>query len=162
MNHTYIIATDGLCKNNQAKGGQKGTWAFIVYRTDADTILGGKQGSDPETTNNRMEMTAILESLLWIAKTKNSTALILCDSQLVVSGVNEWMEGWNKRGWKKSNGETVENLDLWKQIYTAYQAVKHKVVLEKVKGHDTGRTLKSRLNNAADAACNEEYINKFI
>lgn len=161
MKHTYLIATDGLCKNNQAAGGQKGTWAFVVYRTDSDTILGGKQGSDASTTNNRMEMLAMLEALKWVAKTKNASAQILSDSQLVVKGINEWMNGWAARGWTRHNGQ-LENADLWKEIYTAYTAVKGRVEIVKVKGHGSGLTIESRLNNAADAACNEEYINKFI
>lgn len=163
MQHTYVIATDGLCKNNQAAGGQKGTWAFVVYRTDTAKILGGKQGHDASTTNNRMEMLAMLEALKWFAKVNsNASAQIISDSSLVVQGINSWMEGWKKKGWKKSDGNPVENKDLWVELYTAYQAVKSRVEIVKVKGHGDGQTLHSRLNNAADSACNDEYINKFL
>jgi ribonuclease HI len=162
MKHTYLIATDGLCKNNQAAGGQKGTWAFVVYRTNANQIIGAKQGSDPETTNNRMEMVAVLEALLWLGRTTNSSAQILSDSALLVQGINEWMDGWSKRGWLKSGGEPVKNSDLWKKIQAAYVAVRGRVEVVKVKGHGSGSTLESRLNNAADSACNEEYLNTFM
>lgn len=158
----YILATDGLCKNNQAPGGQKGTWAFVVFSKAKNEVLGSKMGSDPSTTNNRMEMKAMLEALQWLIRADTGYSVILSDSAIVVQGINSWMEGWKKKGWKKSDGSPPENLDLWVKIYEAKNILGNKVVVEKVKGHGDGSTLESRLNNAADAACNEEYINKFI
>lgn len=162
INPQYIIATDGLCKNNQAAGGQKGTWAFVVYSPMQGKILGSKTGNDPSTTNNRMEMKAMLEALLWVERAKASHSVIISDSALVVQGINSWMEGWKKRGWKKADATPPENLDLWKEIYEVYNRLGVLVSVEKVKGHGNGSTLESRLNNAADSACNDEYINKFL
>lgn len=154
----YLIGTDGLCKNNQAQGGQKGTWAFIVMDLQHN-VLGGKAGHDASTTNNAMELTAVLEALRWADKHKAKIHL-LTDSQYVYNTITQWAEGWKKRGWRKSDGSAVANLSVVKELMELYNPHLH--TLEWVRGHQISSDWKARLNNAADVRCNEEYINKFI
>lgn len=82
----FLVGTDGLCKNNQAQRGQKGTWAFVVF--DGDKLLGGQSGHDSNTTNNAMETTAVLKALQWANKFEKAID-IYCDSNYVVQAINQ-------------------------------------------------------------------------
>lgn len=145
-----VIGTDGLCKNNQAKGGQKGTWAFSVFKDDV--LIGSKSGHDASTTNNAMEATAILEALKWANKATNEIVTILSDSNYLVQSVNVWSKNWERNGWKTSKGEPVANKELIQGILRELKG--HKLLW--VKGHAGIKE-----NEAADSRCNEEYINVF-
>lgn len=159
-NKEYVIGTDGACKNNQAAGGQKGTWAFSVLRVSDNTLVGSKGGADSSTTNNRMEMTAVLEALRWLNK-HNKSAVIVMDSSLVFKGLTEWLSGWRKRGWKKSDGSPVANADLWKEICLELDK-KPNIELAWCRGHQINDSIHTRVNNAADQFCNELYLKHFI
>lgn len=144
-----VIGTDGLCKNNQAKGGQKGTWAFAVFM--GGVYKGNKKGHSASTTNNEMELTAILEALKWAYKHK-ITATIKTDSKYATQCIYSWSPAWKRNGWRNSKGEPVANQELIQQILNHLGTCR----VEWVKGHAGIKE-----NEAADTLCNEEYINTF-
>lgn len=123
------IFTDGSCDPNPGAGG----WAFV--HVESGEIVG--QGSDGErlTTNNRMEMTAIVEALRSLPVTAKAT--VYSDSQLCVKTLNEWAKSWKANGWKKKTGE-VKNLDLVMEAYDLFVARKG-VKIEWIKAHDGTR-----------------------
>lgn len=147
----YIVGTDGLCKNNQAQGLQKGTWAFVVF--DGNTMLGGQSGHSSKTTNNEMEAVAVLKALQWANK-YNSAVTIHSDSNYVVQAITQWSKNWLKNGWKTSKGEPVANAEVFKEILAELRPYHH---ILWVKGHAG-----NPINEAADMRCNEEYLNAFI
>lgn len=104
-----IIYTDGACKGNPGPGG----WGVVLQYGEHVKELSGAASM---TTNNRMEMTAIIEALKAL-KTHDKPVRVHSDSSLCVNGVNNWMHDWAKNGWLKSNRKLVENVDLWKEIY---------------------------------------------
>ena len=128
--------TDGGSVPNPGPGG----WG-AVYVVDGE-IIGETHGHDPDTTNNRMELTAALEAVALIPE--GTPATIYADSRLVVQTVNEWAAGWEKRGWKRKTGP-VENLDLVKPLYRAFQA-RPELKLEWIAAHSG-----YRWNEYADA-----------
>ena len=120
-----IIYTDGACSGNPGPGG----WgALLMYKDTKKEISGGKK----ETTNNIMELTAVIEGLKLLkfpCKVK-----LYSDSAYVVNGFNQkWIYGWIKNGWKNSSKEPVKNKELWQELYNLTQ--KHEVEFIKVKGH---------------------------
>lgn len=130
------IYTDGACKGNPGPGG----WGVHLQEVDW-----GLCGGDILTTNNIMEMTAMLKALRLIDMT-GCTAAIYLDSNLVLKGLTEWLPGW-----KATNFKTVKkNRELWQQIIPLYDKLASKISLHKVKGHsnDPG-------NDAADALANK-------
>lgn len=129
------IFTDGACSGNPGPGG----WAALLrYKGVEKEISGG----EIETTNNRMEMTAVIEALA--ALKKPSTVDLYTDSQYVQKGVTEWMNGWKARGWKK-----VKNIDLWQRIDA--ETARHRVTFHWVRGHD-GHIENERVDKLAVAA----------
>ena len=105
------ICTDGSCWPNPGPGG----WAFCVFQDGLETDVG--QGSERHTTNNRMEITAVLEALRWLEANRPPLAVeILSDSQYVVNAVTKWRFGWRKRGWKKGRNKALPSADLWAEI----------------------------------------------
>lgn len=148
----YVVGTDGLCKNNQKAGGQKGTWAFVVFNEDKK-IIGGKSGHNPSTTNNEMEGFAILEALKWANKYRVAIQ-IHSDSDYMVKAITVWSNGWVRNGWKTSGGKPVANKELIQNILAELRPW-HSISW--VKGHAG-----NPVNEAADSRCNEEYINAFI
>lgn len=122
--NTVTIFTDGSSRGNPGPGG----WGSIVIRGSDVTELGGREDM---TTNNRMELMAAIEGL----KSVNSADLITLysDSQYVIKGMTEWIEGWQKKGWKNSQKKAVLNRDLWELLL---EASKDKNITWKyVKGH---------------------------
>jgi ribonuclease HI len=120
-----IIYTDGACSGNPGPGG----WAALLqWNNQEKTISGGSEN----TTNNRMEMTAIIEALKalkWPCRVK-----IHSDSALIINTFNQnWIHGWIRRGWKKANKDPVLNQDLWKKMLAAMKP--HEISWIKVKGH---------------------------
>ena len=102
-------------------------------------------GGDPETTNNRMELTAAIEALNALKGTRN--VILHTDSKYVMDGINEWMPNWKKRGWKTSAKKPVKNKDLWQALDEA--ASRHTVQWQWVKGHNG-----TAGNEEADALAN--------
>lgn len=118
------IYTDGACRGNPGPGG----WgALLIAGKHRKEIYGG----EPETTNNRMELTAAIEALA--AVKSESVIQLTTDSQYVRKGITEWLEGWKKKGWKNSQKKPVKNVDLWKRLDLQNQ--RHKVSWHWVKGH---------------------------
>ncbi len=103
------LHSDGACLGNPGPGG----WACILRPADGedDVVL---VGGEPSTTNNRMELTAVLEGLRTLPD--GAQVGIFADSQYVLNGLNEWMDNWKRRGWKTSARKPVKNVDLWKAL----------------------------------------------
>lgn len=130
-----ILYTDGACSGNPGPGG----WgALLMWKGKEKEMTGGA----PDTTNNRMEMTAVIEGLK--ALKKPCHVKIHSDSALIVNTFKQgWIENWQKRGWRKSNKKPVENRDLWEKMLKAMKP--HKIDWIKVKGHAD-----NQLNNRVD------------
>lgn len=118
------LYTDGACSGNPGMGG----WSAILMYNGKEKVL---SGGERETTNNRMELTAVIRGL---EKIKGSHSVdVYSDSAYVVNAfLQDWISSWKAKGWKTTKGE-VQNLDLWKQLISLCE--KHKVVWHKVKGH---------------------------
>lgn len=118
------VWTDGACKGNPGPGGW-GAWL----------ACGGREkelwGGEPATTNNRMELTAVIEALA--ALKRRCEVVIHTDSQYVKNGITEWMSNWEKRGWRTADGKPVKNDDLWKRLKA--EVARHRVEWRWVKGH---------------------------
>ncbi len=135
-NLEVIIYTDGSCLGNPGKGG----WAAIVRYPDHEAVL---QGSEPQTTNNRMELTAALESLKSLPlKCKVN---LYTDSQYMKLGITEWMPGWKARNWRRKGG-ALANVDLWQALDREVQ--KRDVRWLWVKAHN-GHTSNERVDRLA-------------
>jgi ribonuclease HI len=121
---TVEIYTDGACKGNPGPGG----WgALLRVGTQEKEMFGG----EPVTTNNRMELMAVIAALE--ALKRASVAVVYTDSQYVQKGISEWIHGWKARGWMTAAKAPVKNADLWKRLDIAAQA--HTVEWRWVKGH---------------------------
>jgi len=135
---TVILYTDGACSGNPGPGG----WGALLIWNKKQKEL---SGSAADTTNNRMEMRAVIEGLR--ALTKPCHVKIHSDSALIVNAFNQnWIKNWKKRGWKKANKKPVENQDLWKEMLDVMEP--HNVEWIKVKGH-SGHELNDRVDALA-------------
>ncbi|QEI05315.1 ribonuclease HI [Pigmentiphaga aceris] len=135
---TVEIWTDGACKGNPGVGG----WGALMRTGPHEkTLFGG----ETLTTNNRMELTGVIEALK--ALTRPCNVVIHTDSQYVQKGISEWISGWKRRGWITSDKKPVKNADLWKQLDEL--AVKHTVQWKWVRGHagDPGNERADELAN---------------
>ncbi len=119
------IYTDGACSGNPGPGG----WgAILMFGSNKKEISGGKK----ETTNNVMELTAVIEALKLLKRPCKVN--LYSDSAYVVNAfLQDWISGWIKKGWKNSNKEDVKNKELWQELISLTQV--HKVTFNKVKGH---------------------------
>ena len=121
---TCHIYTDGACKGNPGPGG----WgAVLEYDGEEREIYGGERA----TTNNRMELTAVIEALN--ALKRPCRILLHTDSQYVQKGITEWIGGWKARGWRTAAKEPVKNVDLWKKLDEAIG--EHQIEWIWVRGH---------------------------
>ncbi|MFP8489335.1 ribonuclease HI [Gracilimonas sp. Q87] len=135
-----IVYTDGACSGNPGPGG----WGAILRWNGTEKEL---SGGDPQTTNNRMEMQAVIEALK--ALKKPCLVKIHSDSALIINAFEQgWIKNWQKRGWRKSNKKPVENKELWQKMLKAMEP--HEVVWVKVKGH-AGIELNERADQLAVA-----------
>ncbi|RCL66637.1 MAG: ribonuclease HI [Rhodothermaeota bacterium MED-G64] len=122
---TIILYTDGACSGNPGPGG----WAALLMHGDHEKML---SGADPNTTNNRMEMMAVIEGLR--ALQKPCLVRVHSDSAYIINAFTQgWIDNWIRRGWKKADKKPVENQDLWRDMMQAMD--KHTVEWVKVKGH---------------------------
>lgn len=120
------IFTDGACSGNPGIGG----WGALLRYKDIEKEL---SGGEIDTTNNRMELTAVLEALKALKTTCNIT--LYTDSKYVMCGITEWLENWKKNGWKTSNKKNeVKNIDLWQQLDEIIKH--HQIRWVWVKGHN--------------------------
>ena len=130
------VFTDGSCEGNPGRGG----WGFVWVEEDA--IRAQKRGSAPATTNNRMELTALIEALR--ALPADAAVTVYSDSELCVKTVNEWAAGWERRGWKRKTGP-IANLELVQALWS--EVKRHpRARLQWIRAHDG-----SRWNEYADA-----------
>ena len=132
------IYTDGACRGNPGPGG----WgASLRYNGQQKDLF----GSEAESTNNRMELMAVIQALESL--TRPSTVIIYTDSKYVLEGMTKWMVNWKKRGWKTSAKKPVKNVELWQRLDAVVQI--NEVSWQWVKGHtgDEG-------NECADALAN--------
>ena len=123
-NDTIDIFSDGACKGNPGPGG----WGVLLQ-------IGGREkemfGGEAPTTNNRMELTAVIEGLASLAE--GSRVRVYTDSQYVQKGITEWINGWKARGWRTADRKPVKNQDLWELLDE--QAANHDIEWHWVKGH---------------------------
>lgn len=124
MKHV-IIYTDGACSGNPGPGG----WGAWLRCDNVDREI---SGGEKDTTNNRMEMMAAIEALN--ALKDPCTVDLYTDSQYVKNGITQWIEGWQRNGWKNSQKQPVKNADLWKLLLVA--RARHTVNWHWVRGHD--------------------------
>jgi ribonuclease HI len=118
------IYTDGACKGNPGPGG----WGALLRAGAHEREL---YGGDPATTNNRMELTAVIRAL---GALKRPTEVeIYTDSEYVKKGITEWLAAWKRRGWRTSDRKPVKNADLWRELDEA--AGRHRVRWHWVRGH---------------------------
>ena len=119
------IYTDGACKGNPGKGG----WGALIQ-------LGGESieifGGEPNTTNNRMELIAVIEALDKV-RAEQSRVMVFTDSTYVQKGISEWILNWKKNGWRSSNKQPVKNQDLWMRLDELKQGMT--IEWNWVKGH---------------------------
>lgn len=134
------IFTDGACSGNPGPGG----WGAILRSKTTEKEL---SGGEKQTTNNRMEMMAVIEALE--ALNRNCSVKITTDSQYVMKGMQEWLPGWKKRNWKTAAKKPVKNVDLWQRLDTAAQS--HQLEWEWVRGHQ-GHPENERADKLAVAA----------
>ncbi|MDO8347624.1 MAG: ribonuclease HI [Rugosibacter sp.] len=118
------IFTDGACSGNPGPGG----WGAILRSNGSEKEL---FGGEPHTTNNRMEMLAVIEALKALSRPVG--ARVHTDSQYVQKGISEWIHGWKRRGWKTANKEPVKNEDLWRELDRL--AGGHRIEWVWVRGH---------------------------
>lgn len=133
------IFTDGACRGNPGPGG----WGAIIRYNQHEKKL---NGAEPHTTNNRMELTAVIQALN--ALKEPCHIQLTTDSQYVRNGITAWMPQWKQRNWKTSNKTPVKNIDLWQELDNAIQ--RHKISWHWVKGHSGHKE-----NELADQLANE-------
>ena len=122
--NTVVIYTDGACSGNPGPGGWGSVLLFNGHRREMS-------GGDAETTNNRMEMMAVIQALETLKR--SCSVMIYTDSVYVMKGITEWIEQWKKRGWKTAARKPVKNVELWQRLEQAISP--HNVKWTWVKGH---------------------------
>ena len=118
------LYTDGACSGNPGPGG----WGVLLLHNKHRREL---HGGEPETTNNRMELMAVIKGMQ--ALKHHCRVVIYTDSTYVMKGITEWIQGWKRRGWKTADKKPVKNVDLWQQLEAALDG--HEVKWRWVKGH---------------------------
>ena len=131
----YTIYTDGACSGNPGPGG----WGAVIF--DNENKQKNISGSEENTTNNRMELSAAIMALKEV--NKNSEITIYTDSTYVKNGITEWVLKWKENGWKNSNKEPVKNKDLWEKLVNLCE--QNTINWKWVKAHAS-----NKYNNLAD------------
>ena len=124
--HHVIIHTDGACKGNPGPGG----WGALLESGDSRKEL---FGGELDTTNNRMEITAVIEALS--ALKRPCRVSLYLDSEYVRKGITEWIDGWKARGWRTSTKAPVKNVDLWQKLDALVAGSGHRIEWHWVRGH---------------------------
>ncbi len=139
MSVEVTIYTDGACKGNPGPGG----WGALML---AGTVQKELCGGESSTTNNRMELTAVIEALG--ALKRPCRIALYTDSKYVMDGLNQWLPNWKKRGWKTADKKPVKNQDLWQALDAAVE--RHEIEWHWVKGH-AGHPGNERADQLANA-----------
>jgi ribonuclease HI len=140
---TIEIYTDGACKGNPGPGG----WGVLLMSGGSGGVTKELYGGEALTTNNRMELTAVIEAIK--ALKRPCQVRLHADSQYVLKGINEWLPGWKARGWKTAAKQPVKNVDLWQQLDALLATCGHTIEWCWVRGHDGNAG-----NERADALAN--------
>jgi ribonuclease HI len=146
------LFTDGACSGNPGPGG----WAFILRCGHTEKELERSDG-DPQTTNNKMELTAVIRGLEALKEPCEVT--LFADSSYVLQGMGSWMKGWKKNEWKRKDGNRlvpIKNVELWQRLDELMQT--HRIRFEHVKGH-AGHVENERCDQLAVAAY-QKYLEK--
>lgn len=150
--YDFIGFSDGACRGNPGPG----AWGSLVQVMDETVIYEGS-GVELSTTNNRMELQGAIEALRFIAEYpsfKNQNKVVLVsDSKYVVDGMNQWVQGWKKRGWKKADKKTPENVDQWQQLDALGERFSN-LIFKWIKGH-SGHPQNEHCDQMANAALDE-------
>ncbi len=128
MSQKVILFTDGACSGNPGPGG----WACILW--DGANLVKELGAAERATTNNRMELTAVIEGLRSI-RADDAEICIYSDSTYVIRGATGWMWGWKRNGFKNSEGENVANSDLWEKMIPLVAARRKQIQWHYVRGH---------------------------
>ncbi|WP_313072805.1 ribonuclease HI [Melaminivora sp.] len=135
-----VIYTDGACKGNPGPGG----WGVLLRAGDLTREL---FGGERETTNNRMELMAVIQALS--ALKRPCRVQLYLDSQYVRQGITSWIHGWKKKGWRTASGQPVKNAELWRQLDGLAHGAGHEIDWHWVRGHagDAGNERADQLAN---------------
>ncbi len=125
--NAVTIYTDGACKGNPGPGG----WGVLLKSGTVEKEL---FGGERLTTNNRMEMMAVIQALK--ALKRPCKVSLHVDSKYVLQGITEWLPGWKAKGWKTASKQPVKNVDLWQELDALVQGSGHEIQWVWVKGHD--------------------------
>ncbi len=145
-----IIFTDGAAKGNPGRGG----WGAIIADAIHVSELGG---GEAHTTNNRMELSAVLEALTYSKKYKKETLSVHTDSQYVINGATKWGSGWQRSGWITRQKKAVLNRDLWQPLLDLVEAFGNRIEWHYVGGH-VGVAGNERADRIADAFARGEKL----
>lgn len=135
--------TDGACRGNPGPGG----WGVLLRYGDAEKEL---YGGEANTTNNRMELTAVIRGLQALSRSVEVT--VVTDSEYVKNGMQQWIQGWKRNGWKTAAKKPVKNVDLWQQLDQL--VAQHKVQWQWVRGH-SGHEENERADELANKGIDE-------
>lgn len=105
------LFTDGACRGNPGPG----AWAYMIQNSSGD-LMGEDSGVEKLTTNNKMELSAIIEGIRSFGRNSKQEIYVYTDSKYAVDGMKSWVAGWKKRGWKKADKKAPENLALWQEL----------------------------------------------
>jgi ribonuclease HI len=148
----FIAFSDGACRGNPGPG----AWGSLVQRVDESVIYEGS-GIEVNTTNNRMELQGAIEALKFICSfsefNKSQSVVLVSDSKYVVDGMNQWVVGWKKRGWKKADKKTPENIEQWQELDRLKESF-DSLIFQWVKGH-AGHPQNEHCDQLANVALDE-------
>ncbi len=152
MKNNIEIYTDGSSLGNPGPGG----WGAVFV--DNNKIVHELGGFHKDTTNNRMELQAVIETLKYINKNyKENSITIFADSNYVLSGITSWIFNWEKNGWRTANKKEVMNQDLWKEFIILVRECKAKINWGKVKGH-SGHVYNDKADEIATTCANNQDL----
>jgi len=157
MQRNITIYTDGSSLGNPGAGG----WGALVMSDKSVVELGG---AEPETTNNRMELTAMIKAFEMLAERgiTDYDVTVFADSKYVLNGLTSWISGWKAKGWKKADGKEVLNQDLWMALDGLYEFLQtdNKLFLEHVKAHN-GEVFNERVDDIARESAEGKNVELF-
>jgi ribonuclease HI len=162
-----VVYADESCLGNgrDAEGAPGAAGGMVEYRRPdtAEMVRRDFWLSEPRTTNNRMAIRSALEPFTALARRGQRFRIVFrSDSQYLVKGMSEWVQGWLRKGWRKSDGQPVENQELWRQALEAWATGGHLVAFEWVRGHD-GHAQNEYANHLATrAAARQDASNGLV